>query len=140
MLIKTRDFGEIEVSEESIFHFTQPIFGFEEYTKYAILQDVEIGDHIAWLQSLQNSELCFILIDPSGLSDIFNPVLPQGSVRLLGEGDCFCWVIAVITENLSESTVNLKSPIFMNAETRLAAQIMLDADYPVRHPIMRVGA
>jgi flagellar assembly factor FliW len=140
MLIKTRDFGEIEVSEESIFHFTQPIFGFEEYTKYAILQDVEIGDHIAWLQSLQNSELCFILIDPSGLSDIFNPVLPQGSVRMLGEGDCFCWVIAVITENLNESTVNLKSPIFMNAETRLAAQIMLDADYPVRHPIMRVGA
>lgn len=140
MLIKTRDFGEIEVSEESIFHFTQPIFGFEEYTKYAILQDVEIGGHIAWLQSLQNPELCFILIDPSGLSDIFNPVLPQGAVRMLGEGDCFCWVIAVITENLSESTVNLKSPIFMNAETRLAAQIMLDEDYPVRHPIMRVGA
>ncbi|NLV86642.1 MAG: flagellar assembly protein FliW, partial [Clostridiales bacterium] len=132
MLIKTRDFGEIEVSEESIFHFTQPIFGFEEYTKYAILQDVEIGGHIAWLQSLQNPELCFILIDPSGLSDIFNPVLPQGAVRMLGEGDCFCWVIAVITENLSESTVNLKSPIFMNAETRLAAQIMLDEDYPVR--------
>ncbi len=140
MLINTRDFGEIEVQDKAVFHFTQPIFGFEEYTEYAILQDDEIGDNIIWLQSIQNRQLCFILMDPSGLSDVFNPVLPAGSEKLLGDGDCFCWVIAVVSENIKSSTVNLKSPVFINTETKLAAQIMLDEDYPVRHPLMKGGA
>ena len=136
MKMKTRDFGEIDVEEATIYHFSQPIFGFEEFTDYVALQDDEVGDNIIWLQSAQNPQLCFILLDPSGIPD-FTPVLPAGSDKLVGDGDCFCWVITVVGDSVKDSTVNLKSPVFLNPVTHQAAQIMLESDYPVRYPIMK---
>ena len=138
MKISTRDFGKIDVDESQIYHFTQPIFGFEEYREFATLEDEEIGESILWLQSTQNEMLCFILVDPSGISG-FEPVLPEGSDKLIGNNDCFCWVITVVGENVRDSTVNLKSPIFLNPITHQAAQIMLENDYPVRYPFMKAG-
>lgn len=139
MKLKTRDFGEIEITENEIFHFTQPIFGFESYPDYAILQDEEIGDKIVWLQSIDEPGLCFILMDPSGLSDIFNPVLPEDSLKLLGEGDWLCWGIAVVSDDVKQTSINLKSPIFINTTTHLAAQIILEQDYPVRYMLSKGG-
>ncbi|MEG0778913.1 MAG: flagellar assembly protein FliW [Oscillospiraceae bacterium] len=135
MIYSTRDFGEVEIAVEDVYHFSQPIFGFEEYTDYIVLRDEEIGDSIVWLQATKNPGLCFILMDPSGFSSFFNPELPEGSDKLLGDGDCFCWVIAVIPQNVKDATVNLKSPVFLNPETHKAAQIILESDYPVRFPL-----
>jgi len=139
MIISSRDFGEVDIKEENIYKFSQPIFGFEEYTEFVLLHDEELGENIVWLQSIQNPNLCFIMMDPSGFAEEFSPALPEGTEKLLGEGDCFCWVIAVIPQNVKGATVNLKSPVFMNPNTHNAAQIMLDGDYPVRFPIMKGG-
>ena len=137
MNIKTRDFGEVEMSEKDVYHFTQPLFGFESYTDFVILNDKEIGENIIWLQSVQEKELCFILMDPSGMSASFSPELPVDSEKLLGKGDCLCWVVAVVPQNFKDSSVNLKSPVFINMETHMAAQIMLESDYPVRFFFLR---
>jgi flagellar assembly factor FliW len=139
MKISTRDFGEVEIQEENIYHFSQPIFGFEEVKDYIILNDKEFGDGIAWLQALDNPKLCFIMFDPGTLTADYFPLLPKGSEKLLGEGDCYCWVIAVVPESVKDATVNLKSPVFMNPQNHLAAQIILDGDYPVRFPLTKGG-
>lgn len=139
MKLNTRDFGEVNVPEADVYHFTQPLFGFEEYTDFVILHDNEIGEHIIWLQSVQEPGLCFILMDPTGMSDAFAPQLPEGSDKLLGEGDCLCWVVAAIPQDFKNSSVNLKSPVFFNTATRLAAQILLESDYPVRFFFLKEG-
>ena len=140
MIIGTRDFGEIEISEESVYHFSQPVFGFEEYTDYVLLHDEEIGGDIVWLQSTQKSSLCFIMMDPGVIiNGTFAPELPKGSEKLLGEGIYVCWVIAVIPQNIKDATANLKSPVFLNPDSRLAAQIILEGDYPLRFPITNGG-
>ena len=139
MKVKTRDFGEVEISESEVYHFTQPLFGFEDYTEYVIIHDEEIGEHIIWLQSLQEPGLCFILMDPSGFTDAFTPELPLGSEKLLGEGSLFCWVVAVVPQNFNDSTVNLKCPVFINSATHMGAQIMLEKDYPVRFFFLKGG-
>lgn len=139
MKAKTRDFGEVEISESEIYHFTQPLFGFEEYTDFVILHDDEIGENIIWLQSLQEPGLCFILMDPSGMSETFTPELPLGSEKLLGEGNCLCWVVAVVPQNLKDSSVNLKCPVFINTASHLGAQIMLESDYPVKFFFLKGG-
>ena len=139
MKVKTRDFGEVEISESEIYRFTQPLFGFEEYTDFVVLHDDEIGEHIIWLQSLQEPGLCFILMDPSGMSEDFVPELPVGSEKLLGEGSCLCWVVAVVPQEFKDTSVNLKCPVFINSETHLGAQIMLEDDYPVRFFFLKEG-
>ena len=85
MQIKTRDFGTIEVTEDRVYHFTQPLFGFEQYSDFIILHDEEIGGSIVWLQSTQEPQLCFIMMDPGTVAKGYAPPLPPEFDLLLGD-------------------------------------------------------
>lgn len=137
MIYKTRDFGEIEVEESNIIDFVQPIFGFENYTKFTLIYDKEIGDQIVWLQSTEEPGLCFILFDPSSFAPYFNPVLPENTQEVIGQGNYICWTILAAKDNFMKATVNLKSPIIINENTNKAIQIILEQDYSIRQPIIR---
>ena len=69
------------VEEATIYALFPAIFGFEEFTDYVALQDDEVGDNIIWLQSAQNPQLCFILLDPSGIPDLLQ-CFPQAPISL----------------------------------------------------------
>lgn len=137
MKYMTRDFGEVDIGEKEVLEFVQPLLGFEEYRRYALLRDEEIGDAIVFLQSLEQKEVCFTLFDPSGLTSFFQPQLPPQTDRLLGEGEVHCWVVGVVPADFRDVTVNLKSPVFINPETQRGAQIMLEQEYAVRYPLMK---
>lgn len=133
----TRDFGEIQVDENEVIKFIQPLYGFEEYRKFVILHDKEIGNQIAWLQSCEDPSVCFILFDPNPLAPFFAPILSGDTESMLGEGELLCWVVGVVPDDFNKTTVNLRSPIIVNADTKCAAQIILEQDYPVRHLLMK---
>jgi len=64
MEIKTRDFGMIDIDENEIITFEDPIFGFETIKKYVLLYDDSVGGQLMWLQSTEEQNICFILLDP----------------------------------------------------------------------------
>ncbi|MDO5601300.1 MAG: flagellar assembly protein FliW [Oscillospiraceae bacterium] len=132
MKLKTRDFGEIELAEEELFTFTQPLFGFEDYKTFALLFDDELGDELVFLQSAQEPGLRFILSDPAAVKPSYHPPLPENAEALLGKGEYCWWLVTVVAPDFKESTVNLRSPILFNPVTRKAAQILLEDDLPVR--------
>ena len=137
MHCQTRDFGAMDFDGQEIFHFVQPPYGFETYKRFALIYDAQIGDHIVWLQSVEEPSVCFILFDPSSLAPYFAPRFPPDTLDLLGDGDWVCWVVGVVSGDGKRATVNLKSPILVNLRTRRGAQIILEQDYPVRFPLMR---
>ena len=65
MKLSTRDFGVVEVEESEIVTFTGPIFGFESYRRFVFLYQEDVSEHFIWLQSVENPDLCFILVQPS---------------------------------------------------------------------------
>lgn len=134
MQVKTRDFGEIEISRDRILHFVQPPFGFDEYTDYTFIFDEEIGTHIVWMQSVDRADVCFILFDPTDSAPFYAPRLPEAIGEMLGGGELVYWTIGVISENPMEISLNLKSPVIVNLHTNLGAQVILEQDYPVRFP------
>lgn len=140
MKLNTRDFGEVEIAEDKIITFIQPPFGFEKMTRYTFLYDREIGERIVWMQSVEDPELCFILFDPTVLAAFYHPIVPDQLQEELGEGELLCWVIGVVPEDFSKTTLNLKSPIIVNMQQNRAAQVILDQDYPIRYPLMNGGA
>lgn len=140
MKYKTRDFGEIEIKENDILTFAQPLFGFEEYKNFALIYNPEIGDSMVWLQSLDDSSLCFILFDPTPLSSFFKPQLPKSVEKTLGKGEYICWVLCAIPGDIRKTTVNLKSPVFINPLTKKMAQIILEQDYPIRFSLIKEDA
>ena len=139
MIYKTRDFGEREIPDSKIVIFKQPIFGFDDYTRYTLIFDEEIGEQIVWLQSLEEPELCFLLFDPSMFEDFYKPEITDDTEKSLGAGDYACWVVLSVKEDFNESTVNLKSPVIINTSTGVALQTILEQDYPVRHPVLEGG-
>ncbi len=133
MLITTRDFGKLEINEEEILEFVDPIFGFEDLKKYVLLSDDEAGAGLLWLQSLEDEDTCFILLDPHEVGLEYEPEIPEAAIKELQLNDTFAVrLIAVVPEDFKNTTVNLKSPVLINMEKKLAGQIILDADYPLR--------
>lgn len=136
MTVETRDFGTLELEESQILTFVQPILGFEEYRRYALVTAPELGPYVACLQSLEEPGLCFVLMDPDALPVPYAPAVPDSVEEALGEGEAVCWVIAVLGEDLAHSTVNLKSPVLVNGATGRGVQLILEQDLPVRCPIL----
>ncbi|MCM1227775.1 MAG: flagellar assembly protein FliW [Clostridium sp.] len=140
MEILTRDFGKIEVSENDIINFEEKIFGFEEYSgKYIIIYDDDFNGEYAWLQSADESDLCFIMANSALLSDSYTPKCPKETEKTIGSGNYEYWLIMVVKEDIKESTVNLKSPIIINIDNRKAMQVILEENYPIRYKIFESG-
>ncbi len=137
MNIETRDFGNIEISEEELINFVEPIFGFEENRKYTVLINDEINNDILWLQSTTNKDVCFLLIDPFTIFADYNPTIPNHFINTMGLTDenTVIRTMLVITDTISNATTNLKSPIIINKETHIAAQIIVDDDYKIKTPL-----
>ena len=57
MNIETRDFGIVEIKDNNIITFKQPIYGFEEYTQYVLVTDSNMGNGICWLQSIEQKSV-----------------------------------------------------------------------------------
>jgi flagellar assembly factor FliW len=138
MKIKTRDFGEISVSEEDIIKFVSGIYGFDDYKDYIILKDSP-EDDIMFLQSVENMELSFVLIDPYAIFIDYNPSLAAedlDDLKANRETELKYLVIAIINENIKDSLVNLKSPIAINPDNKTAKQVILQNSYPLRYNIV----
>lgn len=137
MLIQTRDFGEVTISPEDIIEFVQPLYGFENLHRFVFLYEQSISDHFIWMQSVEERNICFILVDPAVVVGDYSPSLPDVVCEKLGDEDYMCWLIVVVAEQFEKSTVNLKSPIVVNPEKRLAIQVILEEDFPIRHPLVQ---
>ena len=135
MLINTRDFGEINIDQDSIVTFSQPVYGFEHLTKYIFLFNEGMGQ-FAWLQSVEDSSVCFLLINPQAVVADYNPKIHKEVTEMVGSEQPMLWLIVVVADQLKNSTVNLKSPVVVNTEKRRAAQVILEEDLPIRFPLI----
>ena len=133
----TRDFGTVTYQRKDVIEFVEPIYGFNEYKKFILLCDQEIGPQFAWLQSLEEPELCFILTNPEIVDPTYKENIPESACKVTGSNVCECWSMTAIPENFADATINLKSPILISQSSHKAAQVILDADYPVRCPIKK---
>ena len=141
MKITTRVFGEIEIDDSKIISFPSGIIGFPEMTDFALIYDEEKGKDspIRWLQSLQESEFAMPVMDPLLVAKDYNPeveddhLIPLGK---MGEDDTLVLVTVTVPKELEKMSVNLQAPIIINADSKLAAQIIVNTDkYPVKYYI-----
>lgn len=133
MTIETRDFGSVEIDEKEIVDFRAPIFGFDDLRKFVLLSDSEAGDGIFWLQSVEEKDVCFILLDPLEVGFDYHPKWPDDTTELLKLDEYpAVLVIAVVPDDFTNTTMNLKSPVIINKKTKWAAQVILEEDYPIR--------
>lgn len=142
MKIETRDFGILEIEEEHVIQFSQPIFGFEEYRRFVLINDSNMGNGICWLQSVEEKQVCFIMLNPLEIKPDYAPAVNDevlDQLKAEPDDELDCWVLLVIGKTFKQSTANLKSPIIVNHKANLAMQVILDQDYAIRQPVIGEG-
>ena len=141
MKITTRVFGEIEIDDSKIISFPSGIIGFPEMTDFALVYDEEKGKDtpIRWLQSLQESEFAMPVMDPLLVAEDYNPeveddyLIPLGAMKA---EDVLVLVTVTVPKELEKMSVNLQAPIVINADSKKAAQIIVNPEqYPVKYYI-----
>ncbi len=140
MTINTRDFGEIEISENDILNFPEGIYAFEENRRYVLLSPCGVDKYPMWLQSVDNANVCFIVFNPLEFAPAYSVTPDEDAARILACGnpeDIQYFVIAVIPENYINTTLNMKSPIAVNTLTRTAAQVIAQENYPIKFPAFK---
>ena len=138
MEISTKYFDTVSVSEKDIIRFQNGLFGFESFKEYVLISFEPGSDSLMCLQSTQDSELAFILMNPFNLKRDYEPALTDSDMKELGITDdteeIFYYAICVVKDNVADSTINLKCPVVINPDNMSAKQLILDDErYSLRH-------
>ncbi|MBN1341932.1 MAG: flagellar assembly protein FliW [Phycisphaerae bacterium] len=139
MVIETSRFGSVEVDESRLIEFPKGILGFPNEHKYALIQTGEESSFY-WLQSVDRSELAFVVCDPRLFVPDYRVPIRADELDQLGLEDPAGAQVFVIVNKVEETlTGNLQGPLVVNVATRGAKQLVLsDRRYTTRHPLMRL--
>lgn len=144
MQLQTKYFGNIAYREDEVLTFPEGLFGFEDERDFLLLPFEGSGGNLLCFQSLRTPTLAFIAMNPFSLNPEYRPVLSAEELSVLGvprSEDLYYYVLCVVRDPVSESTVNFKCPVAVNPDTRRAAQIILDTQgYHMRHRLAEFRA
>lgn len=126
MKIETNRFGTITISEDEIVQFEEGLLGFEAYHKYVVL-NTEDGSPFRWLQSVDDGNLAFVIIEPLSFMleyDLEIPDEDQVALSLERAEDVVIYAIVSIPDNPQDMTANLQGPVVINAKDKKGRQII----------------
>ncbi|MFC5469701.1 flagellar assembly protein FliW [Cohnella suwonensis] len=136
MKLLTAKLGELEVREEDIYSFESGIPGFEQSRRF-VLVTVKEHEPFAYLQSVDDSQLAFIMIDPFEFFSDYEfdlPVPELEELQIQSKEQIIIRSIVNVNDDLEHATTNLVAPVVMNAVAKRGKQvILLRADYSTKH-------
>ncbi len=141
MKITTKNFGEVVIDDDKIITFPGGIVGFPDLKSFTLIHNEEKDkvNSVHWLQSLDEPAFAMPVLDPLLVEENYNPEVEYELLKPLGElnpEEMLVLVTLTVPKDVKAMSVNLRAPIVINSENRLACQIILDSDqYAVKYPI-----
>jgi flagellar assembly factor FliW len=145
MNVTTRDFGIIQIEDDSVYSFPQGVYGFEDVDSFAVFMHEEAGVSFVYLQAVRSAHPCFLVFSPWDMIPDYSPRVSEEDLRFFGvdsEKDLIFLVIATVpADDVRKLSVNAKSPVALNPLRMIGRQVILmNEDYPVRyHPFLGAG-
>jgi flagellar assembly factor FliW len=140
VIIETGRFGQLTVGDDEKVTVPQGILGFPEYRQFCL---VDPGDDtlIIWLQSLENMEIAFPLLEPKIFKPDYAARLSAAELRELkleNVNQSAVFSILTIPEDVTKMTANLKAPLVINLKEHLAKQVVLqENEYNIKSEMFR---
>jgi flagellar assembly factor FliW len=141
MEIQTSRFGRMTVDEERVMTFPRGLLGFPDHNQFALIQTGE-ENYFFWLQSVDDPNLAFVVTDPAiFFKDYQVPVREETSTELQLTEPNFLQMFVICNKVGDWLTGNLLGPILVNANNRLATQVVLtEKKWTTRQPLLRLQA
>ena len=144
MKANTRIFGEIEIADDKIIRMEKGMIGFPSLNNFALIFDEEKGQKstsIMWLQSMDDTDIAFPVMDPHTVKDDYRPNVNEEIVAPLvelKEDNTYVLVTVTVPKRVEDFSVNLKAPIVINMDNCKAVQLIVEDDYPVKYKVYDV--
>jgi flagellar assembly factor FliW len=125
--LKTHAFGEQEYDEKSILHLPEGMLGFSRLNRYVLVEDEEIRP-FRWLQSVDDADLAFPVVDPHVLIGDYTGCIPAEELRRLeiqNPSDILTLAVVILKNKSNGASVNLKAPLLINHRKMIGRQIIL---------------
>ncbi|MBU0729642.1 MAG: flagellar assembly protein FliW [Proteobacteria bacterium] len=127
--ISTSRFGELTIDKDKIIIMTSPFLGFPDSTRF-ILQKHGLSSPFMWFQSVDDPNLAFVVIQSVVVDPSYNPPVNDHIREELEATDVseleLLLILTIPRENPRAMTANLLGPVMINANKRLAKQVLLD--------------
>jgi flagellar assembly factor FliW len=146
MKIHTTRFGDIETPDDDIISLPEGILGFVDSKTYVLLEHDSEGTPFKWLQSTNDPNLAFIVMDPHLVVDGYQVEFDDDMAEQIGSrkiDDAFAMmaIVNIPHDEPINMTVNVRAPIIVHIERRMGWQVILpNEDYPIRHRIFPESA
>lgn len=139
MEIDTTRFGRLTVDDERVINLPHGLLGFPGHTRYALIQTGE-ENYFFWLQAVDEPALAFVVTDPSIFFKDYQVPIREETQEELQLNDMSATQVFVICNKVDEwLTGNLLGPIVVNAQNRLASQVVLtEKKWTTRQPLLKL--
>ena len=137
MEVTTRDFGIIQIEDDSVYSFPHGVYGFEDPLSFAVFMHEEEGVSFVYLQAVHSAHPCFLVFSPWDMIPGYSPHMSEDDLRFFqadSEKDLIFLLIATVpADDVRKLSVNAKSPVVLNPLRMIGRQvILLNEDYSVR--------
>jgi len=145
MQISTSRFGTVELDNESVIEFPDGLPGFEHTRRYFLAPHKTTEGSVSpfrWLQSVDEPELAFPVINPWTLRPDYAPtinslVLKQMLISDFKSQAQFLAIVTIPKTNPSAITVNLLAPVLINRQHKMGKQVIVQNEsYSIRTPLL----
>ena len=141
MKINTEKFGEINIDENLVFEFVEPIIGYENLKKYVLVEHAE-NSAFKWLQSIEDESLAFPVSTPAYFDIDYQFEIPTDVAEKINlssvESLISLNIVTIPQGKPRNSTINLLAPIIINATNKKGMQLILsNSNYPVKQPLFK---
>lgn len=135
--IQTSRFGDIEIQDDLIVHFSDGIIGFSVLKDYVLIESPQMP-LVLWLQSVDAPEIAFPVTEPYFFKRDYKAPMTEADKFSLkfADGDTLkLFVIMTIPPDMSRMTVNMKAPLVVDVLKSTGTQLVLqDKTLEVKTP------
>ncbi|MBL7999174.1 MAG: flagellar assembly protein FliW [Candidatus Kapabacteria bacterium] len=127
-ILKTEQFGDVEVRAENIFRFADGVLGFEDIREYVLIAD-DTTAPIRWLISVEQPEIGFPVLSPAYIDPAYSAGKEYTDTQRYS-------TLVIVTLSPAGITANMKAPVVLDVESQQGKQVVLSSDkHSPNHPL-----
>lgn len=136
--INTTRFGTVSFKDDYVIRFRDGMVGFPDLKNYVLVESPQMP-LVLWLQSTEDSNVAFPLIEPEfvrkGYSFSMNTA-DESMISYTPTTKLKTFLVMTIPTEVEQMTVNLRAPVVINIDQSCGGQIILqDKAQVVRAPV-----
>lgn len=135
-VLHTQRFGEVSYCAADLLLFPEGVIGFEHLPTWILLDEAPL----TWLQSTTDGQVALGLSSPYDFVPEYRVELSasdRAALELSGEDRAT--VFCVVAQEAGVWTMNLRAPIVIHSNLRLARQIITASEQPLRYVLPRAN-